>query len=265
MRLNAWSTVLRTFLMLPISHSVVRRFRFLGLPGPRVTLFPGKYRAHKRPPGDPVTLESYAKSFRKIVADSMGIESDKTRFDYKGGGHAQWLARVHGIKLRALTPERVQRWKKSFLAKAKADPVSQRRAKVSVNSFLRQARSLFSQRNVLSHLGGIELPGPLPFAQINFEQANRSASNETLAVFLSKSTFASGTPGTFSSAFLTVIGQTAQVIFCTSRVTVCKVPANRVKGSAMAPSRTKRCISDFIVNKTVAPATVRKLGQAQGP
>jgi hypothetical protein len=39
---------------------------------------------------------------------------------------------------------------------------------------------------------------------------------------LSKSTFASVTPGTLSSAFLTVIGQTAQVIFRTSRVTVCK-------------------------------------------
>ena len=65
-----------------------------------------------------------------------------------------------------------------------------------------------------------------------------------LAVFLSKSTFASVTPGTLSSAFLTVIGQTAQVIFCTSRVTVCKVPANTVKGSATtAPIRTKRSLA----------------------
>jgi integrase len=119
---------------------------------------------------DPVTLESYAKSFRKIVADSMGIESGNTRFDYKGGGHAEWLNKVHAVKLRALTPERIQRWKKSFLAKAKVDPVSQRRARVSVNSFLRQARSLFSEKKVLLHLGAIELPDPLPFARINFEQ-----------------------------------------------------------------------------------------------
>jgi hypothetical protein len=66
---------------------------------------------------DPVTLESYAKSFRKIVADSMGIESGNTRFDYKGGGHAEWLNKVHAVKLRALTPERIQRWKKKLSRK----------------------------------------------------------------------------------------------------------------------------------------------------
>src|SRR5258708_23819715 len=90
--------------------------------------------------------------------------------------------------------------------------------------------------------------------------------NGTLAVFLSKSTFASVTPDTFSNAFLTVIGQTAQVIFFTSRVTVCKVPANRLKGNATrALSRARRFLSDFIINKIVARATVRKLCRASGP
>jgi hypothetical protein len=84
-------------------------------------------------------------------------------------------------------------------------------------------------------------------ALVNAAGLALSGSNETLAVFLSKSTLASVTPDTLSSAFLTVIGQTAQVIFCTSRVTVCKVPANRLKGSApIAPIRIKRFISDFI-------------------
>jgi integrase len=119
---------------------------------------------------DVVTLENYAKSLRRIVADSMGIESDNTRFDYRTGGHAEWLGKVHAVKLAKLTPEKIQKWKKGFLEKAKRDPVSQRRARVSVNSFLRQARSLFSEKKVLSHLGGIELPDPLPFARINFEQ-----------------------------------------------------------------------------------------------
>jgi hypothetical protein len=103
-------------------------------------------------------------------------------------------------------------------------------------------------------------------ALVNVSGLALSGSNEMLAVFLSKSTFASVTPGTLSSAFLTVIGQTAQNIFCTSRVTVCKGPANRLKGNATAaPIRTKRFISDFIINKIVAPATVRKLGRAPGP
>jgi hypothetical protein len=118
---------------------------------------------------DVVTLENYAKSFRRIVADSMGIESDNTRFDYRTGGHTEWLRKVHAVKLTKLTPEKIQKWKEGFLEKAKRDPVSQRRARVSVNSFLRQARSLFSEKKVLSHLGGIELPDPLPVARINFE------------------------------------------------------------------------------------------------
>src|SRR6516162_8989955 len=84
-----------------------------------------------------------------------------------------------------------------------------------------------------------------------------------LAVFLAKSTLASVTPGTLSSAFFTVIGQTAQLIFCTSRVTVCMPPANAANGSATAaPIRTKRFNSEFIVNKTTEQSRVQRLGQA---
>jgi hypothetical protein len=72
--------------------------------------------------------------------------------------------------LSRITPERIQEWKKAFLAKGKQDPISQRRAKVTVNSFLRQARSLFSRKKVLRHLGNIELPEPLPFANLTFER-----------------------------------------------------------------------------------------------
>ena len=67
-----------------------------------------------------------------------------------------------------------------------------------------------------------------------------SRSRRMLAVFLAKSTLASVTPGTLSSAFLTVIGQTAQVIFCTSRVTVCMPPANAANGTATAAPSIKQ-------------------------
>src|SRR6267378_7890209 len=69
-----------------------------------------------------------------------------------------------------------------------------------------------------------------------------SGSNVTSAVFFSKSTLTLVTPGTFSSAFLTMIGQSAQVIFFTSRVTVSKVPANRVKGSAAKTLTRKKTV-----------------------
>jgi hypothetical protein len=63
-----------------------------------------------------------------------------------------------------------------------------------------------------------------------------------------------------------VIGQTVQVIFFTSSVTICNVPANKVKGSATrALSKAKRLISNFIVNKTVVRTMGRLLGKAPGP
>jgi integrase len=100
-----------------------------------------------------------------------GVKATDARFDYRKGGHAEWIAKVNAVKLSKITPAKVQEWKKAFLAKANKDPTSQRRAKVTVNSFLRQARSLFSPKNVLPHIADrIELPDPLPFSSVNFEE-----------------------------------------------------------------------------------------------
>jgi integrase len=59
-------------------------------------------------------------------------------------------------------------WKRTFLARAGDDPLKQRTAKTSVNSFLRRARSLFAPKNV-RHLVSVQLPSPLPFSGIAFE------------------------------------------------------------------------------------------------
>jgi integrase len=119
---------------------------------------------------DEKTVKGYARALRRIVSELEGIDGGKEKFDYHSGGHAAWQERVDSVRLSRLTPERIQKWKKAFLARAKRDPISQRRAKVSVNSALRLARSLFSQKKVLRHLGNIELPEPLPFANLTFEK-----------------------------------------------------------------------------------------------
>jgi integrase len=116
---------------------------------------------------DAKTIENYCKALRTIVAEAFGIDAGKQKFDYHKGGHEKWLAEINGKKLSALTPSKVQEWKRAFLGKAKRDPLSQRQARVSVNSFMRRARSLFSPE-ILRHLA-IELPVPLPFANISFE------------------------------------------------------------------------------------------------
>jgi integrase len=61
----------------------------------------------------------------------------------------------------------VQEWKRSFVAKAGTDAIALRKARISVNSIMRQARSLFSPK-ILRHVG-LSLPNPLPFAGVEFE------------------------------------------------------------------------------------------------
>jgi integrase len=115
----------------------------------------------------PQTLEGYAKAFRKIVSDIFEIGDGNAKCDYWGGGFKEWLDKVHAVKLAEVTPERVQAWKRAFLAKAGDKPIRQRVAKISVNSFIRRAKSLFAPAAV-KHLS-VELPTPLPFAGISFE------------------------------------------------------------------------------------------------
>ncbi len=113
------------------------------------------------------TIEGYCRALRTIVASIFEIDGGKEKFDHHKGGYQKWLARVYGVKLSALTPPKVQEWKCAFLAKAKRDPLSQRQARVSVNSFMRRARSLFAPA-VLRHLA-LEFPEPWPFTGVAFE------------------------------------------------------------------------------------------------
>jgi len=90
----------------------------------------------------PKTLEGYAVAFRGIVADIFGIEGGKEKYDHKGGGRAKWIEKIHAVRLDAVTPERVQEWKRAFIARAGDDPIKQRSARqrsarTSFNSFLR--------------------------------------------------------------------------------------------------------------------------------
>src|SRR5207253_186340 len=64
-------------------------------------------------------------------------------------------------------PDEVQKWKLRFLRRAGSDPVKQRAARVSVNSLMRQAKSLFSPA-VLKFVR-LQLPDSLPFTGVGFE------------------------------------------------------------------------------------------------
>ena len=125
----------------------------------------------------PETLKGYSIAFRAIVADIFQINGGKEKYDYKGGGHAGWLAKINAIRLSEVTPARVQEWKRTFIAKAGDDPLKQRSARTSFNSFIRRAKSLFGPK-CIKHLS-LTLPSPLPFDGIAFEprQSARYRSN----------------------------------------------------------------------------------------
>jgi integrase len=113
------------------------------------------------------TIENYAGSLRKIAAWVAGIPSGG-----RGGNpdsHRLWREKVDELKLGILSPPKIQKWKEGFLSRAGTDPVKQRAARVSVNSFLREARSLFSSK-YLEGLETICLPAPLPFTGIKLEK-----------------------------------------------------------------------------------------------
>ena len=112
-------------------------------------------------------VEGYAIAFRTIIADSFGLSDDPKKYDYHAGGRAEWLGKVHRITLDQITPARIQDWKQAFLAKAGSDALALRKARISVNTLMRRARSLFSPK-ILRHLH-LRLPSPTPFEGIEFE------------------------------------------------------------------------------------------------
>ena len=115
----------------------------------------------------PKTIESYCRAFRTIVADIWGIDGGKSKYDYRNGGRAAWLAKVNNVRLADVTPAEVQKWKLRFVRRAGSDPVKQRVARISVNSLMRQAKSLFSPE-ILKFID-LELPHALPFTGVGFE------------------------------------------------------------------------------------------------
>jgi hypothetical protein len=132
----------------------------------------GQYIAAAKRTADiaPRTLETYSRSVRKIASDMLGLPDDGARYNGRaGGGRDAWLAKVDAIKLSDFTPAGIAAWKKSFLGLAGSDPKSQRNARVSVNFYLRSAKSLFGSK-VRENLGALSLPEPLPFSGVQIER-----------------------------------------------------------------------------------------------
>ena len=62
-----------------------------------------------------------------------------------------------------MTREKIENWRVEFIKRKGVDPLSEKSARISANSFIRRARSLFS-KSVARVRDLVELPEPLPFA-----------------------------------------------------------------------------------------------------
>jgi integrase len=107
------------------------------------------------------TIESYAAALRKIAADISSV-ADKKR--------ATWRAKVDGIKLATLTAEMIEAWRADFIKRGSVNPIKEKSARVSANSFIGRARSLFGADTIARVRDLVEIPNPIPFAGVKVEK-----------------------------------------------------------------------------------------------
>jgi integrase len=126
--------------------------------------FLNELRAHWS--GKPKTFEDYCRSFRTILSQIFGVNGGREKFDYLKGGRDAWVAKIDRIKLADVTPDKVNKWRIDFVRKAGGNPVKQRRARITCNSLMRQAKSLFASE-LLRHVA-MHKPDKLPFDGVAF-------------------------------------------------------------------------------------------------
>ncbi len=92
----------------------------------------------------PKTFRYYGSCLRQLAAYVRGVKSEASRFDYRQGGATAWRQQVDATLLSAITPAAVADWKIARLKRAGSDPRRKLEVNRSFNSWLRNAKSLFS-------------------------------------------------------------------------------------------------------------------------
>lgn len=120
----------------------------------------------------PRTLECYKNKFRTLIVECLDLPQYNRKVDHPQGAKNEWLKAVGAVKLSRITPERVHRWKRRRIDSCKGDPLKVRRAKITVNTIIRNAKALFSSK-ILRNLP-FDLPQPLWFEGVDFEKAGKT-------------------------------------------------------------------------------------------
>lgn len=139
------------------------------------------------------TLSGYTKKLRQIAAEIKGI-GDAHKYSAKGGS-ADFIAKVDKLPLSTLSDARVSKWQKRKLDERMAklsgmdDEEASARAHNTVNSILRNAKGLFSQKILdrldiefsTTPLSGVSIGAPVikPFQpEVNLDELIEAASSK---------------------------------------------------------------------------------------
>jgi integrase len=162
------------------ARAIYEAVKLLGWDEGIFSIFPG--RRERRTPVEKVTLGDYIGIARKVFTNARPESFDgycraarrlaafiskvpdpgARKFDYRNGGRDAWLERVDRTPLATITAEAVDQIKPQYLARAGNDEIALRSARVSFNSTLRQAASLFAPSVVEAVGKSLSLPDPLP-------------------------------------------------------------------------------------------------------
>lgn len=116
----------------------------------------------------PESLDAYSKALRRIASGVFEIQKGN-KFDSFRGGRAAWLEKIDRIPLAELTPTSVLAWRNRVM-KGSRTPEERGRAAVTVNSLIRNAKSLLSKKVRPFIESEMKLPSPLFFEGVSAEQ-----------------------------------------------------------------------------------------------
>lgn len=110
----------------------------------------------------PASFAGYAASLRRIAGD---ILNKKRSRQAKIAAKNATKEEIDNASLEILTPNAVQAWRLAFVARVGRNPKLARAARITSNSFLRNAKSLFSPKTI-KFLSSLRLPDPVPFTGV---------------------------------------------------------------------------------------------------
>jgi integrase len=114
----------------------------------------------------PRTRDNYCHGLRWWAAQHLNTRPGRKEF---GRRSEEYRARLHAVRLNDLSLERLEKIRDTFISRAGDDTPDQRRARISVKSFHRNASAGISAAERLGHL---KMPEPKPFAGLVVRGAN---------------------------------------------------------------------------------------------